>query len=50
MISFPARFGLGDPAWLDPAITAVGILISLIAAVVFYKLIFPLILLSLIHI
>ncbi len=44
MISFPARFGLGDPAWLDPAITAVGILISLIAAVVFYKLIFPLIL------
>ena len=44
MISFPARFGLGDPVWLDPAIAAVGIIIALIAAVVFYKLIFPLIL------
>ncbi|HJN88363.1 MAG: mechanosensitive ion channel family protein [Dehalococcoidia bacterium] len=38
------RFGLGDPTWLDPA-TAVGIaLISLIAAVVFHKLLFRLVL------
>ena len=44
MNSFPARFGLDDPAWLDPAITAVGILIGLIAAVAFNKLLFPLIL------
>ena len=44
MNSFPALFGLNDPVWLDPAITAVGILIGLIAAAVFYKLLFPLIL------
>ena len=44
MTSFPARFGLDDPVWLDPAITAVGILIGLIAAAIFYKLLFPLIL------
>lgn len=44
MNSFPALFGLNDPVWLDPAITAVGILIGLIAAAVFHKLIFPLIL------
>lgn len=44
MNSFPARFGLDDPVWLDPVITAVGILIGLIAAAVFYKLLFPVIL------
>ena len=44
MNSIPVRFGLGDPAWLDPAITAVGILIGIIVAAVFYKLLFPLIL------
>ena len=39
-----ARFGLGDPAWLDPA-TSAGIgLITLIAAVVFHKLLFRLVL------
>ena len=44
MYSIPARFGLGDPAWLDP-VTAVTIaLITLITAVVFHKLLFRLIL------
>ena len=37
-----ARFGLGDPAWLDPAAVAVGILATLVAAVIFHKLLFPL--------
>ena len=44
MNSFPVRFGLNDPVWLDPVITAVGILLGLIAAAAFYKLLFPLIL------
>ena len=39
-----SRFGLGDPAWLDPAIGASIFLISVIVAVVFHKLLFPLIL------
>lgn len=43
MYSIPARFGLGDPVWLDPVITAVGILIGVIVAGAFYKLLFPLI-------
>ena len=42
MNSFPARFGLDDPVWLDPVMTAVGILIGVFAAAVFYKLVFPL--------
>lgn len=40
----PARFGLGDPAWLDPLTTAVIILIGLAAAGVFHWLLLPLIL------
>ena len=44
MYSYDATFGLGDPAWLDPAIAGVIFLISLILSVVFNKLLFPLIL------
>jgi len=44
MVSIPARFGLGDPAWLDPVSVFVVILVGLIAAAVFHKLLFPLIL------
>ena len=39
-----ARFGLGDQGWIDPVATFVAILISLVAAGVFHKLLFPLIL------
>ncbi len=38
-----ARFGLGDPAWLDPATVAAGVLTTLITAVVFHKLLFRLV-------
>ena len=38
-----ARFGLGDPAWLDPATAGAIALIGIVAAFVFHKLIFPLI-------
>lgn len=37
-----ARFGLGDPGWLDPVSVAVGIVVTLVVAVVFHKLLFPL--------
>ena len=38
------RFGLGDPAWMDPAIGGSIFLVSVLLAVVFLKLLFPLIL------
>ena len=38
-----ARFGLGDPEWLDPAIAAVIVLIGFVVAFLIHKLIFPLI-------
>ncbi len=38
-----ARFGLGDPEWLDPATSAVIVLIGFVVAFVFHKLLFPLI-------
>jgi small-conductance mechanosensitive channel len=38
-----ARFGLGDPEWLDPATAGAIALIGIVAALVFHKLIFPLI-------
>ena len=38
------RFGLGEPAWLDPTLGASIFLVSVILAVVFHKLLFPLIL------
>ena len=38
-----ARFGLGDPEWLDPATAGVIVLIALVVAFVFHKLVFPLI-------
>ena len=41
MYSIPARFGLGDPAWLDPVTAVVIVLISLVVALMFYKLAFP---------
>ena len=44
MVSIPARFGLGDPPWLDPVSVFVIIVAGLIAAGVFHKLLFPLIL------
>ena len=37
-----ARFGLGDPGWLDPVSVVVGILVTLVAAGIFHKLLFPL--------
>ena len=39
-----ARFGLDDPVWLDPVATAAAILVSLVAAGIFHKLLFPLLL------
>ena len=39
-----ARFGLGDPAWLDPVTAVAAGAITLIAAVVFHKLLFRLVL------
>ena len=44
MYSYDARFGLGDPLWLDPTIAVAIFLISLTLALAFYKLIFPLLL------
>ena len=38
-----ARLGLEDTSWLDPATAASIVLISLITAFVFHKLLFPLI-------
>ena len=38
-----ARFGLGDPEWLDPATAAVIVLIGFVVAFFVHKLIFPLI-------
>ena len=38
-----ARFGLGDPEWLDPATAAVIVLIGFVVAFSVHKLIFPLI-------
>ena len=43
MNPYLARFGLGDPRWLDPATAGGIVLISLIAAFVFHKLVFALI-------
>ena len=43
MYSISARFGLGDPPWLDPVTTAVIILISLAVALIFHRLLFPII-------
>ena len=36
-----ARFGLGDPEWLDPATAGVIVLISLLVAFIFHKAIVP---------
>ena len=44
MYTMLARFGLGDPGWLDPVTVFIGIVISLVAAGVFRKLLFPLVL------
>ena len=38
-----ARFGLGDPEWLDPATAAVIVLIAVVTAFIVHKLVFPLI-------
>ena len=38
-----ARFGLGDPEWLDPATAAVIVLIGIVAAFLVHKLVFPLV-------
>ncbi len=38
-----ARFGLGDPEWLDPATSAVIVLIAFAVAFLLHKLIFPLV-------
>ena len=37
-----ARFGLGDPVWLDPVIAVVIVVISIVVALVFHKLLVPL--------
>ncbi len=39
-----ARFGLGDPEWLDPVTSVAIVLIAFALALIFYKLLFPLIL------
>ncbi|NQW23211.1 MAG: mechanosensitive ion channel family protein [SAR202 cluster bacterium] len=38
-----ARFGLGDPEWLDPATAAVIALIAFVVAALFHKVVFPLV-------
>ena len=38
-----ARFGLGDPEWLDPATAGAIVLIAILVAFVFHKVVFPLI-------
>ena len=38
-----ARFGLGDPAWLDPVTAVVIVVIAMLVALVFHKLLVPLI-------
>ena len=43
MYPYLARLGLEDTRWLDPATAASIVLISLVAAFVFHKLVFPLI-------
>ena len=42
MYTVMARFGVGDPGWLDPVAVFIGIVVSLVAAGAFDKLIFPL--------
>ena len=44
MYIIPARFGLGDPGWLDPVTSLIIVLISLAAALIFHRLVFPIIL------
>ncbi|MBC8280223.1 MAG: mechanosensitive ion channel family protein [Chloroflexi bacterium] len=39
-----ARFGLGDPEWLDPATAGVIVLISIVVAFLFHKAIIPVVL------
>ena len=41
MNSVLARFGLGDPVWLDPVTAVVIVLLSLLAALVYNKLLQP---------
>ncbi|MCH7735995.1 MAG: mechanosensitive ion channel family protein [Chloroflexi bacterium] len=38
-----ARFGLGDPEWLDPATAGAVVLIAIVVALIVHKLVFPLI-------
>ena len=44
MDSLIARLGLGDPGWLDPAISGALFLLAVVVAAIFHKLLFPLIL------
>ena len=44
MFPFLARFGLQDQPWLDPALAGAIILISLLSALIFHKLVFRIIL------
>jgi len=38
-----ARFGLGDPEWLDPATSGAIVLIAVVVAFIVHKLVFPII-------
>ena len=44
MLAYLARFGVGDPEWLDPTIAGSIFLFSVILSVIFSKLLFPLVL------
>lgn len=44
MYAVLARFGLGDPHWLDPVATFVAVLVTVVVAGAFNKLLFPLVL------
>jgi len=44
MDSLITRLGLGDPGWLDPAVAGALILLTVVLAAIFHKLLFPLIL------
>ncbi len=41
MVVVPARFGLGDPAWLDPTISGAIVVVAILMALALHKLVFP---------
>ena len=42
MLTIAARFGLGEPAWLDPVIVAGSVLVAILTALLFHLALIPL--------